>query len=224
MLGVLVGSEPGAAGARAVVTVGAPGQSLGFAGVEVGVVDDPVDGAVVVVAGSDAAAVVVVVGSAAAVVDDGLAVEEATVVSVVPVVSVFWALTGCSGRTVRAAMAPPVVTAVPRAATKALFLMTPRLGPDGQIGLGPSSDSAPNSYGKRRAGCGSAVDASRNLSKPKIRGLERGHMTRVREFGEVFRVRWSGSVVGSAGGSVVLGDFPGSPERSRRDAVDHRAS
>jgi hypothetical protein len=94
----------------------------------------------------EAAVVVVVVGSAAAASAVGEpAVDSATDVSVVPVVPVLWALTACSGRTVRAAMAPPVVTAVPRAATNVLFLMASRLGRGGQMALGLSSDTPPNS-------------------------------------------------------------------------------
>jgi len=108
------------------------------AGAVVGVVDEgePFDATVVVVAA--AAAPAAVVGA----VDDGAVVESAVVVSVVPVL---WALTECRVRTVRAAMAPPVVTAVPRAATNALFLMGSRLGHGGQMPLGVSSDGAPNS-------------------------------------------------------------------------------
>ena len=96
-----------------------------------------------------AAAVAVVVGSDTAVV---VGVDSATVVSVVAVVPELWALTELRGRTVNAAMAPPVVTAVPRAATNALFLMRARFGPGHWTGLGVSSDRPPNSYGHRRAG------------------------------------------------------------------------
>ena len=71
---------------------------------------------------------------------------------VVVVVPELWALTELRGRTVNAAMAPPVVTAVPRAATNALFLMRARFGPGHWTGLGVSSDRPPNSYGHRRAG------------------------------------------------------------------------
>jgi hypothetical protein len=83
---------------------------------------DPEATVVVVVDGSDAT---VVDGSdaAAAVVDGDANAEAEAGAAVVSVGPVVWALTECRGRTVRAAMAPPVVTAVPRAATKALFLM-----------------------------------------------------------------------------------------------------
>jgi hypothetical protein len=121
------------------------------AGVVVGVVEPPAAGTVVVVVAAAAAAeepaTVVVVGSDAAVVD-GSEVDWPTVVSVVPVVPVvpvLWALTACIGTTVRAAMAPPVVTAEPRAATSALFLMVHRLGRPRHTALGVSSDGAPNS-------------------------------------------------------------------------------
>jgi hypothetical protein len=129
------------------VHVRAAGAAPG-AGVVVGVVEPPAAGTVVVVVAAAAAAeepaTVVVVGSDAAVVD-GSEVDWPTVVSVVPVVPVLWALTACIGTTVRAAMAPPVVTAEPRAATSALFLMVHRLGGPRHTALGVSSDGAPNS-------------------------------------------------------------------------------
>jgi hypothetical protein len=92
---------------------------------------------VVVDVGSDAATVVVVDASDA----DADAEAGAAVVWVVPAV---WALTECTGTTARPAMAPPVVTAAPKAATSALFLMRSSLGLLHQMPLGCASDSAPN--------------------------------------------------------------------------------
>jgi hypothetical protein len=110
-----------------------------------------VDGAVVGVVDDDEPAVdcvevVVVVGVVVVVVDgsDAAVVEDEPDAAVVDVVPVLWAPTECSGTTVRAATAPPVVTAVPKAATNALLLMAPSVGASRQRGLDASSDDAPN--------------------------------------------------------------------------------
>ena len=117
-------------------------------GVVVAVVPDLLGATVVVVVGSAAAADAVVVVDESALVVGVVWVASATVVSVVPEV---WASTEWDGTTVRAAMAPPVTTAEPRAAASAVFLMDATLGLHHWMALGDCSDRAPNPYRHRRA-------------------------------------------------------------------------